>query len=259
MLSSGFFLFLSRFLSMWVSLLVVCVCLSLASTSDSFVHCELVVRVYVWVWLRFGYGVSSEFNRYYSTRGWGSLLVVCVFLSLSLFLASIPGSFVQCVLVVQVYVWVGHGVSGDFSSYFPTRGWGRLKTRSPFDITSSEHFAFVTCLDLFWFPHWFEWGAFCDRNLSHWIMTRERMGTLGGNRVCFRKSLSQTFNLIKLDFSSFWLRFPIFVVSSPHNCQLGTHTNGLKGSLEAPDSKTLPQWILNLRVYAHICRQIKEI
>jgi len=50
--------------------------------------------------------------------------------------------------------------------------------------------------------------------------------------------------------------FHFFVVSSPHNRQLGTHTNdGLKGSLEAPDSKTLPQWILNLRVYAHTCRQ----
>jgi len=185
----------------------VCVCLSLASTPCRFVHCVLVVQVYVWVWPGFGYGVSGEFIRYYSTRGWGSLLVVCVCLSLSLSLASTLGSFVHCVLVVQVYVWVwpgvGHGVSGDFSRCYSTRGWGRLKTRSPFDTSSSEHCAFVACLDLFWFPHWFvkilcfwvwfisltrclfvlseeldldststvthEWGAFCDRNLSHRI------------------------------------------------------------------------------------------
>ena len=89
--------------------------------------------------------------------------------------------------------------------------------------------------------------------------SRESMGTLGGNYICFRKSFSQTFNLIRLDFPSVSPRFPFFVVSLPHNRQLGTHTNGLKGSLEAPDSKTLPQWILNLRVYAHTCRQTKEI
>ena len=40
--------------------------------------------------------------------------------------------------------------------------------------------------------------------------TRERMGTLGGNHICFRKSLSQTFNLIRLDFSSMSPRFPFF-------------------------------------------------
>ena len=53
--------------------------------------------------------------------------------------------------------------------------------------------------------------------------------------------------------------FIFFVVSSRHNRQLGTHTNGLKVLLEAPDSKALPQWILHLRVYAHTCRQTKEI
>ena len=40
--------------------------------------------------------------------------------------------------------------------------------------------------------------------------TRERMGTLGGNQICFRKSLSQTFNVIRLDFSSISPRFPFF-------------------------------------------------
>jgi len=251
--------------------LVVRVCLSLASTPGSFVHCVLVVRVYVWVWPGFGYGVSGEFIRYYSTRGWGSLLVVCVCLSLFLSLASTPSSFIHCVLVVQVYVWmwpgVGHGVSGDFSTYYSTRGWGRLKTRSPFDTSSPEDSAFVTCLDLFWFPHWFvkilcswfDWFLWPDVGLfflRRWIWTRllwfvsvdinhhsamqsrrrsryrdpwmgcilrpklialdfrkrtrERMGTLGGNHICFRNSLSQTFNLIRLDFSSMSPRFPFF-------------------------------------------------
>ena len=80
-----------------------------------------------------------------------------------------------------MWVWpgVGHGVSGDFISYYLTRGWGRCKTKSPFDTSSSEH-------------------------------TRERMVTLGGNHICFRKSLSQTFNLIRLDFSSMSPRFPFF-------------------------------------------------
>ena len=58
MLSSGFFLFLSRFPSL--SLSVVCVCvslsLSLASTPGSFVHCVLGVRV--WVWPGVGYWVT---------------------------------------------------------------------------------------------------------------------------------------------------------------------------------------------------------
>ena len=40
--------------------------------------------------------------------------------------------------------------------------------------------------------------------------TRERIGTLGGNNICFRKSLSQTFNLIRSDFSSTSPRFPFF-------------------------------------------------
>ena len=42
--------------------------------------------------------------------------------------------------------------------------------------------------------------------------TRERMGTLGGNHFCFRKSLSQTYNWIRLDFSSF---FCCFVATQP--------------------------------------------
>ena len=40
--------------------------------------------------------------------------------------------------------------------------------------------------------------------------TRERMRTLRGNHICFRKSLSQTFNLIRLDFSSMSPRCPFF-------------------------------------------------
>jgi len=49
-----------------------------------------------------------------------------------------------------------------------------------------------------------EWGVICGRNLSHWISEKGpwRMGTLGGNHICFRKSLWQTFNLIRFDFFS---------------------------------------------------------
>ena len=73
-----------------------------------------------------------------------------------------------------------------------------------------------------------------------------------GDYIFFRKSLSQTFSLMRLDFYES-PRFPFFdVVSSPHNRQLGTHTGSVEGKPEAPDSKTLPQWTLNLRVYTHM-------
>ena len=69
----------------------------------------------------------------------------------------------------------------------------------------------------------------------------ERGGTLRGNDIFFRKSVSQTFNMFKLDFFSESPRFPfVFVVSSPHNRQLGPHTNGVRGRPEAPGSKVLP-------------------
>jgi len=243
--------------------------------------------------------------------------------SLSLSLPSTPGSFVHCVLIVQMYVWVwpgiGYGVSGEFSRYYSTQRWGRLKTRSAFDRSSPEHAAFVTCLDLFRFPHsfdktlcsrvwfisltrcWFVLSKQVDLDSTSFVLvfvdmnhhyakqsrgrsqsryrdpwmgyrllsklialdfrkrTREKTGTLGGNDVFFRKSLSQTFSLIRLDFSDS-PRFLFFnVVSSPHNRQLGTHTGGVEGNPEAPGSKTLPQWTLNLRVYAHTCRQTKEM
>jgi len=89
--------------------------------------------------------------------------------------------------------------------------------------------------------------------------TLQKTETLGGNDIFFRKTFSQTFSLIRLDFSQS-PRFPFFdVVSSPHNRQLGTHTGGVEGNPEAANSKTLPQWTLNLRVYTHTCRQTKEI
>jgi len=72
---------------------------------------------------------------------------VCVCLFIFLSLTSTPGSFVHCVLLVQLYVWVwpgvGYGVSGEFSRYFSTRGWGRLKAKSPFDTSSPIHSAFA--------------------------------------------------------------------------------------------------------------------
>ena len=148
--------------------------------------------------------------------------------------------------------------------------WGRLKTRSPFDTSSPEHCTFVTCLDLFRFPHWFvkilcSWvwlisltTCWCVLFLRRWILTAlllcgfidinrhyamqspgrsrsrcrdpwegcslrpklitldfrkrtmEKIVNLGGNHICFRKSLSQTFNLVRLDFSSMSLKFPCF-------------------------------------------------
>ena len=50
-----------------------------------------------------------------------------------------------------------------------------------------------------------------------------------------------------------------FFISWLHNRNLGMHTGGVQGSPEAPGSKALPQWTLNSRVYAHTCRQTKEI
>ena len=71
--------------------------------------------------------------------------------------------------------------------------------------------------------------------------TRERMGIIGGNDIFFPKSVSQTFDMFKLDFFSESPRFPfVFVVSSPHNRQSGPHTNGVRGRPEAPGSKVLP-------------------
>jgi len=85
----------------------------------------------------------------------------------------------------------------------------------------------------------------------------ERMGTLGGNHICFRKSLSQTFNLVRLDLSSMSPKFPIFFVV-PTEPSIRTYRWCAEGT-EAPGSKVLPQWTLNLRVYAHTCTQTKEI
>ena len=182
-------------------------------------------------------------------------------LCLSTFARSKRGTTVRKSTYTDMILLVGHGVSGDFSSYYSTRGWGRLKTRSPFDTSSSEHSAFDTCLDLFWFPHWFvkilcSWLWFISLTRCWFVLseevdldstslvcfgwhppplrnavpreitvtyrdpwmrcilrpklialefrkrTRESMGTLGANHICFRKSLSQTFNMIRLDFSS---------------------------------------------------------
>jgi len=106
---------------------------------------------------------------------------LCACVSPFLSLASTPGSFIHCVLVVQVYVWVwpgvGQGVFGNFSSYYSTRGWGRL-TRSPFDTSSSEHTTFVTCLDLFWVPHWFvkilcSWVSFIFLTRCWFVLSEE--------------------------------------------------------------------------------------
>jgi len=252
---------------------------------------------------------------YYSTRGWGSLLVVCVCLSLSLSLTSTPSSFVHCVLVVQVYVWVwpwvGHGVSGDFSHYYSTRGWGRLKTRSLFDISSSEHSAFVTCLNLFWFPHWFVkilcslvwfisltrcwfvlseevdldstslvWFCWHQQALRSTVSTeitvtyrdpwmgcilrpklmaldfrkrtKEIMGTLGGIHICFRKSLSQIFNLIRLNFSSMSPRFQFFcyfVATQPSIRNAHKWFEGKAGSARLEDTPAMDLELKSIRTH----------
>jgi len=242
-------------------------------------------------------------------------LVVCLSLSLSLSLASTPGSFVHCVLVVQVYVWVwpgvDHGVSRDFSRYYSTRRWGRLKTRSPFDTSSSEHSTFVTCLDLFWFPNWFVkilcswvwfisltrcWFVFSeevdlDSTFLVWFCshqpplrnavlreimvtyrdpwmgcilqpkiialdfrkrTRERMGTLGGNHICFRKSLSQTFNLIRLDFSSMLPKFPFFccfVATQPSIRDAHKWFEGKPGNARLEDTPAMDLELKGIRTH----------
>jgi len=88
--------------------------------------------------------------------------------------------------------------------------------------------------------------------------TMKKIVNLGGNHICFRKSLSQTFNLVRLDFSSMSPKFPPFFVI-PTEPSIRTHRWCAEGSAEAPGSKVLPQWTLNLRVYAHTCTQTKEI
>ena len=88
---------------------------------------------------------------------------------------------------------------------------------------------------------------------------QDRMGSIRGNDIFFRKSVSQTFNLFKLDFCSESPRFPFFCCFvATHNRQLGTHTNCVKGRPEAPGLKVLLLWTLNLSVYAHTCRQTKK-
>ena len=120
-------------------------------STDSELGLEFVATL--WNNMRFLQGSSSFSLAVFQSES----AVGCVRMSLSF--AATPGSFVYCVLVVQVYAWVwpgvGCGISGEVSCYYSTRGWGRLKTRSPFDTSSSEYYTFVTCLDLFRFPHWF--------------------------------------------------------------------------------------------------------
>ena len=88
-------------------------------------------------------------------------------------------------------------------------------------------------------------------------MTMEKIVNLGGNHICFRKFWSQTFNLVRLDFSSMFPKFSFFLVV-PTEPSIRTHRWCAEGSAEAPGSKVLPQWTLNLRVYAHTCTQTNE-
>jgi len=88
--------------------------------------------------------------------------------------------------------------------------------------------------------------------------TMEKIVILGGNHICFRKSLSQTFNLVRLHFFSRSPKFPFFFVI-PTEPSIRTHRWCAEGSAEALGSKVLLQWTLNLRVYAHTCTQTKEI
>jgi len=86
--------------------------------------------------------------------------------------------------------------------------------------------------------------------------TIEKIVNLGGNHICFRESLSQTFNLVRLDFPSMSPKFPFFLVI-PTQPSIRTHRWCAEGSAEAPGSKVLPLWTLNLRVYSktHVHRQ----
>ena len=105
-----------------------------------------------------------------------------------------------------------------------------------------------------------EWGAVCDRNLSHWISEKGpgRGWGLSEEMIFFSECLCHKPWICS---SSIFVQshrgFHFLVVSSPHNRQLGTHI--VKGRPEAPGSKVLPLWTLNLSVYAHTCRQTKEV
>jgi len=106
-----------------------------------------------------------------------------------------------------------------------------------------------------------EWGTVCDRliALDFRKRTREKTETLKKkNGIQFRKYLSQTFSLIRLDFSSMSPKFLFFFVI-PTEPSIRTHRWCAEGSAEVPGSKVLTQWTLNLRVYAHTCTQTKEI
>jgi len=95
-LSSGFFLFLSRFPSVSRQLCACCLShsLSFASTPGSFVHCVLGVRV--WVWPGVGFGVSGKFSRYYLTHTTDLLQNPAIWSHVSIscgFFTGLPGYF----------------------------------------------------------------------------------------------------------------------------------------------------------------------
>ena len=93
--------------------------------------------------------------------------------------------------------------------------------------------------------------AYCSVNLPGFREKTETLKLGKKNGIYFRKSLSQTSSLIRLDFPESPRFSFFFVVPSSHIRQLGTHTRGVVGRPEAPGSKALPHWTLNLRTHAH--------
>ena len=63
----------------------------------------------------------------------------------------------------------------------------------------------------------------------------------------------------KLNSSSMSPRFPFFCCFVATQPSIRNAHKWCEGTPEAPGSKTLPQWTLDLRVYVHTCRQTKEM
>jgi len=107
-----------------------------------------------------------------------------------------------------------------------------------------------------------EWGAVCDRNLSHWISEKGpwRRWGLSEEIILFSKVFVTNLQFGRVRFFFKVSEVSIFFVV-PTEPSIRTHRWCAEGNAEAPagGSKVLSQWTLNLRVYAHTCTQTKEI
>ena len=121
---------------------------------------------------------------------------------------------------------------------------------------------------------WFCWHQLTITVMVPWLMsgvqfatelialdfrkkTMEKMGTRRKSYL-FSKFFVTNLQFGKVRFFFNVSEVSVFFLVFPHNRQL-KHRWCAEGSAEAPGSKVLPQWTLNLRVYAHTCTQTKEI